>query len=144
MSVFTQIFLGSALLALCSLLHVASLVGATWMLANLAYKYRDLPAALHSALIITGAVAALILAHTVEVWIWAISLLLLGAVHSVTDAVYFSLATSTTVGYGDVVLEPDFRVFGAMAAVTGMLVFGLSTAFLVAILTRHFPSSRFR
>jgi hypothetical protein len=93
-------------------------------------------------LIITGAVAALILAHTVEVWIWAISLLFLGAVSNVSDAVYFSLVTYTTVGYGDVVLDPEHRVFGAMAAVTGMLVFGLRTAFLVAILTRHFPSAR--
>lgn len=113
------------------------------MLARLAYRYRDLPAALHSALIITGAVAALVAAHTVEVWIWAISLLLLGAVHGISDAVYFALVTYTTVGYGDVVLAPAFRVFGAMAAVTGMLVFGLSTAFLVAILTRHFPYARF-
>jgi Ion channel len=70
-------------------------------------------------------------------------LLILGAVANVPDAVYFALATYTTVGYGDVVLASEHRVFGAMAAVTGMLVFGLSTAFLVAILTRHFPSARF-
>lgn len=143
MTVFEQLFLGSALLALCSLLHVACLVAAAAVLAKLAYRHRDLPAGIHSTIIITGAVAALIFAHTVEVWLWAIALLLLGAVSSVSDAVYFSLATYTTVGYGDVVLGPHHRVFGAMAAVTGMLVFGLSTAFLVAILTRHFPSSRF-
>ena len=143
MTVFAQLFLGSALLALCSLLHIAGLVGAASMLATLAYRHRDLPAGIHSALIIAGAVAALILAHTVEVWIWAIALLILGAVAGVSDAVYFSLATYTTVGYGDVVLGPEYRVFGAMAAVTGMLVFGLSTAFLVAILTRHFPYARF-
>jgi len=143
MSVFAQLFYGSALLALCSLLHVACLVGAAAILAKLAYRHRDLPAGIHSAMIIIGAVAALVVAHTVEVWIWAISLFFLGAVHNVSDAVYFSLVTYTTVGYGDVVLVPEFRVFGAMAAVTGMLVFGLSTAFLVAILTRHFPSTRF-
>jgi hypothetical protein len=143
MTVFAQLSLGSALLALCSLLHVACLVGAAVVLAKLAYRHRDLPAGIHSVLIITVAVAALIVAHTVEVWLWAISLLVLGAVSNVSDAVYFSLATYTTVGYGDVVLGPEYRVFGAMAAVTGMLVFGLSTAFLVAILTRHFPNARF-
>jgi hypothetical protein len=142
MTVFMQLFYGSALLALCSLLHVACLVGGAAVLAKLAYRHRDLPSGIHSVLIITGAVAALILAHTVEVWIWAISLLFLGAVSNVSDAVYFSLVTYTTVGYGDVVLDPEHRVFGAMAAVTGMLVFGLRTAFLVAILTRHFPSAR--
>ena len=144
MTVFTQLFLGSALLALCSLLHVACLVAAVSVLAKLAYRHRHLPSAIHLALIITVAVGALALAHTVEVWIWAFSLLFLGAVTNVPDAVYFSLATYTTVGYGDVVLTPDFRVFGAMAAVTGMIVFGLSTAFLVAILTHHFPNARLR
>ena len=144
MTVFVQLFYGSALLAVCALLHVACLVGAAAVLAKLAYRHRDLPAGIHSAMIIIGAVAALVVAHTAEVWLWALSLLVLGALHDVSDAVYFALSTYTTLGYGDVVLAPGYRIFASMAAVTGLLAFGLSTAFLVAILTRHFPNARFR
>lgn len=139
----TQLAFGSILLALCSLLHIASLVGGEIICAKLCYRRPGLPDGLHLVLLITVAVAALVASHTVQVWLWAFALLALGAVHSVSDGVYFALVTYTTVGYGDVVLEDAFRVFGAMAAVTGMLAFGLSTAFLVAILTRHFPRARF-
>ena len=53
-------------------------------------------------------------------------------------ALYFSLVTFTTLGYGDIVLGEGLRIFGAFASVTGLLAFGLSTAFLVALMTRMF------
>ena len=53
-------------------------------------------------------------------------------------ALYFSLVTYTTLGYGDIVLGPDLRIFGAFASVAGLLAFGLSTAYLVALMTQIF------
>ena len=53
-------------------------------------------------------------------------------------ATYFSFVTLSTLGYGDIVLGPDLRIFAAFAAVTGLLAFGLSTAYLVAMMTRMF------
>jgi hypothetical protein len=143
MSVFAQLFWGSALLAVCSLVHIASMVGSELFCIRLSHRRRHLPEGIFSALLVTVAVAVLVASHTVQVWLWAFALMALGAIQGVSDGVYFALVTYTTVGYGDVVLDPQFRVFGAMAAVTGMLAFGLSTASLVATLTRHFPSARF-
>lgn len=54
------------------------------------------------------------------------------------SALYFSLVTFTTLGYGDIVLGEGLRIFGAFASVTGLLAFGLSTAFMVALMTRVF------
>lgn len=142
MTIFAQLILGSVLLGICALLHVSFLVGAAMLLARIGHRFAHLQHGLHTGLLIVGGTTALIVAHTVEVWIWALSLILLGAVHNFSEAVYFALVTYTTVGYGDVVLGPEFRVFGAMAAVTGLLTFGLSTAFLVAILARLFPNAR--
>jgi hypothetical protein len=100
---------------------------------------------LHAAVLLVGVLVALIAGHTVEVWIWAVALIVLGAVPTMSESIYFSLITYTTVGYGDVVLDPDHRIFGAMAAVTGLLTFGLSTAFLVAVVTRlFFPNAHLR
>ncbi len=85
---------------------------------------------------LTVSIAVVILAHTIQVWTWAFSFVALGAIDEFGRAIYFSLVTYTTVGYGDVTVGPKFRVFGAMASVTGLLNFGLSTAFLVGLFTR--------
>ena len=59
-----------------------------------------------------------------------------GTLPDLADAIYFSLVTYTTLGYGDIVVGSGFRVFAAMAAVTGLLNFGISTAFLVGLIGR--------
>ncbi len=74
--------------------------------------------------------------QTIQVWIWAFSFLYLSALPTLSEAMYFSLITFTTVGYGDITLGEGTRVYAAMAAVTGVLSFGLSTAFLAALTAR--------
>ena len=81
-------------------------------------------------------------AHTIQVWIWAGAFMALKVLPNISDAIYFSLVTYTTVGYGDVTVGGGFRIFGAMAAVTGLLNFGLSTAFLVGLFDRMMPGRR--
>lgn len=68
--------------------------------------------------------------HTVEIWSYAGLYLLAGALPDLETAVYFSTASFTTVGYGDIVLEPDWRIIGAIESANGLLLFGWSTAFL--------------
>jgi voltage-gated potassium channel Kch len=89
---------------------------------------------------ILGTFGLLVLSHTVQVWIWAIVLIWLEALPNLFEAIYFSLVTYTTLGYGDVVLSDNHKIFGAMASVTGLLNFGVSTAFLVAILGKILPN----
>ncbi|SHI49451.1 Ion channel [Shimia gijangensis] len=76
------------------------------------------------------------LAHTVQVWIWAKAFLLMGVIGDLNSALYFAFATYTTVGYGDLVLGPGTRIFGTFAGMSGILSLGVSTAFLVAVLSR--------
>ncbi|MGP3696979.1 potassium channel family protein [Rhodobacter sp. NSM] len=73
---------------------------------------------------------------TVNVWLWALSLRLFGVLPTLEEAVYFALVSFTTLGYGDLVLPQEWRIFGTMAAVNGLLNFGLLTALLVEAL-RH-------
>ena len=49
------------------------------------------------------------------------------------QALYFSITSFTTLGFGDVVLEPGWRLLAGMTATHGLLLFGLSTAFLVEV-----------
>lgn len=139
MSLIGQIFWGTALLSLCALVHVSMMAICIPLLTRAAkmieVKFPKLKFMYLSAL----GFALIVFAHTVQVWIWAVFFIGFGAFSDLATALYFSLVTYTTLGYGDFVLDPDIRIFAAFAAVTGLLTFGLSTAFLVGLIGRILP-----
>ncbi|NJS38157.1 MAG: two pore domain potassium channel family protein [Rhodobacteraceae bacterium] len=71
---------------------------------------------------------------TTGVWIWAFALRGLGAFATLEEAVYFTLVAFSTLGLGDVLPPPEWRIMAVMAAVNGFLSFGLLTALLVEAL----------
>jgi hypothetical protein len=135
MSVFPQIVLGSAILVLCTFIHIAAEV---WLARRLRSKSiaDRIATARHVFIVCSATVLALLASHTVQLYVWAFSLYVMGALPWYEEPIYFALVTYTTVGYGDVTLPPDFRIFGAMASVNGILAFGLTTAFLVNFFPR--------
>jgi hypothetical protein len=85
---------------------------------------------------IFSVVLGLMLIHAVEVWLYAGAYLLIGALNDLETAVYFSTASFTTIGYGDVVLDRQWRLIGAIEGANGLLLFGWSTAFLFSVISR--------
>ena len=83
-----------------------------------------------------GAVVPLLFGHLAQVALWAGFLVLLGALQTYDDAFYFSLVTFATLGYGDILLSPGYRIFGALAATCGSLMLGWSTALIFAAISR--------
>lgn len=86
--------------------------------------------------LLVGAALWMLLGQTLVVWLWAFLLLSLGAFVALEPAVYYALASFTTVGFGDVVLGSDWRVLGALISAHGMISFGLATAFLIEFILR--------
>src|SRR5438309_102416 len=90
----------------------------------------------HVILIVTGGVGAvgLLLAvlHGIEAAIWAAAYVWLGALDSLQDAILYSLDSMTTRGASGLMLEPHWQMMGALEAADGMLLFGISTAFIFA------------
>lgn len=74
--------------------------------------------------------------HTVEIWAYAWLFVEVGALHSFDEALYFSTTTYSTVGYGDIVLPPDWRLVGAIEGANGIILLGWSTAFFVSVVNR--------
>ena len=66
--------------------------------------------------------------------VWAIVFILCGEFHEFGIAYYHSAVNYTTLGYGDVVMSPAWRLLGPMEAADGMLMFGLSTALVFAVI----------
>jgi hypothetical protein len=69
---------------------------------------------------------------TLEIWLWAACYYVLGVTGDFETALYFSAATFSTVGYGDVVASADWRLLAALEGVSGFMLIGWSTAYLVA------------
>jgi len=83
--------------------------------------------------------AALILAavHGLESALWASAYWGLGALNSLTDASVYALATMTTFEIPGLTMPPRFQMLSALEAMNGVLLFGISTAFLFAVIQAH-------
>jgi hypothetical protein len=139
MTIAVQIFWGSVVLGICSLIHIAIIIWSTSLLKILGPKLLRYSARVRFGVLLGKAFSFVIVSHTIQVWVLAFSFVISKAIPHIGDAVYFALTTYTTLGYGDIILDTDFRVYGAMASVTGLLNIGLSTAFLAGILGRLLP-----
>ena len=99
-------------------------------------------------LVSTGLV--LMMLHVVEITVWALTYRALPAItelETMEKALYFSMVTFTTLGYGDITLGPEWRVLSGIEAMNGIVLFGWTTALLFSVLQRtwvlsHRPASR--
>ena len=78
----------------------------------------------------------MILLHLIEITVWALVYVWREALPDLATAMYFSGVTYTTTGYGDLVLPNDWRLVGAVEALTGILMCGWSTGFFFAVASR--------
>ena len=84
-------------------------------------------------------VVFLLVLHVIQVVCWAIVYIKLADspdISTFQDAVYFSMVTYTTLGYGDVTLTGDWRLLSGIQSMNGILLFGWSTALLFAVVQR--------
>jgi hypothetical protein len=72
--------------------------------------------------------------HLVEIGIWAVFYLTLVLFEDFETSFYFSLGSYTTIGYGDVVLPKQWRLLGGIEGISGVLLCGLSGAFLFVLI----------
>jgi Ion channel len=89
----------------------------------------------NTAAIVTGALFVM-LVQTVNVWIWASVFYFVGAFSEFEPALYFSLVSFSTVGFGDITLSHDWRLLSGLTAAAGFLSFGWSTAYMVELVRR--------
>jgi hypothetical protein len=87
-------------------------------------------------IIVSGATLLALLAHLVAIAIWALVFALCGEFPHLPAAVYHSAVNYTSLGYGDVVMSAAWRFLGPLETADGMLMFGVSTAMIFAVIQR--------
>src|SRR5262245_46165531 len=78
--------------------------------------------------------------HLMAITVWALFYLWRASMPDLQSALYFSAVTYATTGYGDLLLPQEWRLLGAVEALTGILMCGWSTGFFFAVVSRMFET----
>jgi hypothetical protein len=92
--------------------------------------------------IVTLTISFALAAHLVDIALWAVLFVFCGEFPRLGTAYYHSAVNYTTLGYGDLIMTPSWRLLGPLEAADGMLMFGVSTA-IVFTLTQRLIEARF-
>ena len=130
---------GSALVALTVLIHTGGLILIAAITPPVAKYFGFHNHAVGRTLVMTGTVLGLLGLMTLEIWVWALAYSLLGVSRVFADALFLSTAMYSTIGYGELVINPYWNLLTALEGVNGFLMIGWSTAYLVGAATRHGP-----
>jgi hypothetical protein len=118
--------------------HAVAL-GATVQFIRREYQFRRAGVGFWTDVAIMAGVTLLaLIAHMVEIAIWAVLFDACGEFTGLAPAFYHSAMNYTSLGYGDVVMSVSWRLLGPLEAAVGLLMFGVSTAMIFAVMQRLF------
>jgi hypothetical protein len=135
---FWELVLAFSIVAVCLVLHVASIVVMGDWLVDQRDKRTKPIRAIGYIVLLVAAFSAIIVLHMIETAIWAMFYYVRGLFPDFETALYFSITSYTTIGFGDVVLPRAWRMLGGIEGISGVLLCGLSTAFVFTIVNALF------
>jgi hypothetical protein len=74
------------------------------------------------------------LGHLLEMGFWAVLFMICREFSDFETAFYHSAVNYTSLGYGDLIMSPSWRLLGPLEAANGALLFGVSTAMVFAVM----------
>jgi hypothetical protein len=133
---------GAPLIVLSVVMHA---IGLALIRAGFARAFADRQVArglsvLRFAAVMGVAVSLITLLHIAQAAAWAAAYVLLGALPGPPQAMLYSIGAMTTYGHAAVYLAPHWQMLGALQALNGVMLFGLSTAFLYGMIQHAWPS----
>ena len=81
-------------------------------------------------------ILGLFVLHGIEIWFYAFVYIVIGSVHGLREAVYFSTITYGAIGYSDAAMVERWRLVSAIEGINGIILIGWSTAFFVTLTAR--------
>jgi hypothetical protein len=105
-------------------------------------RVRHVPSVRRRAGLLLRLFVCIVLLHLLQVGLWAVVFSRADELPTLEKVVYFSITTYTTVGFGDVVVGPGWRVLAGIEGLTGVVPVGWSTAFVFAVVNRKYEHRR--
>src|SRR5262249_32720254 len=90
----------------------------------------------HNVTATMGVMLILLAALLGQIAVWAGAFLLCGALPDYATAFYHSAVSFTTLGVGDIVMPPRWRLLAPLAAASGVLQFGMAASAMFAVTNR--------
>ena len=106
-----------------------------WVLLLKRWQHKRLPRTLSVFIVGTSSFYATCL-HGFEALMWAGAYCLLGVLDDRKDAMLYSISVMTTVGGSNLRLDPHWQLMGSLEALNGWILFGLTGAFLFAVIQK--------
>jgi hypothetical protein len=128
-----QLTVGAVCCLINIAIHAAIMAWVVTAARRASHATARLGARQHHIAVMSAAVLVLLVAHALEVAVWAIVYRLVDLV-PVGDGFYFAFVNYTTLGYGDILPNPEWRMLGPITAMNGVLLFGWSTAVIFEVL----------
>jgi hypothetical protein len=139
-AMLAELSVAAMIVFVCLLLHVAGLLlMGEWLIRRREYMEQQ-GARTRYGILMVLLFTGIMLLHLTETSLWAVFYYTRALFKDFETALYFSLTSYTTIGYGDVLLPQRWRLLGAIEGVTGVLFCGISTAFIFAVMSAMFQS----
>ncbi len=132
----SQLLLGSALVCATIIVEVSFIGMASAALSRVGNRLTTGRKLMKFMLALLAVVLWMLAAISIGVWIWASAFLVLGQFQELETALYFSVVSMTTLGYGDIVIGKEWRLLSGLIAANGLILFSLATAFFIEFISR--------
>ncbi len=131
------IAIGTLMIVLTTAIHAMCMV-ITLRVLERRTGHRRMTLKSQRLLVVSGTVLLFFAAALLEVSVWAAAFVILGAISGLEPALYFSMVTYTTLGYGDILLSEQWRLLASFEAANGIMMFGWTTALVIAVVQRTY------
>ena len=129
-----ELLLATAMVILVVFLHLMGLALLWRALRSHTIVFRSLR--ILPLTLLLSATLGLIVLHTIDIWLFTGLYLYLGVFRTLEQSLYFSTVTYSSLGYGDVLMPIEWRLLGSIECPVGVILLGVSTAFIITLLTK--------
>jgi hypothetical protein len=133
-----NILIGCLLIIITSLIHTII----TRIVFTIVQKKEHMQSPIRRIVHVDVVILIIIMATLIESAAWAATYIYVGSIQQFEEALYFSLVTYSTLGYGDVTLDSSHRLPSAFEAANGVIMLGWSTAIVVAVIQKVYTKSK--
>lgn len=134
-----QLLAAAGMMLVVTLTHALGLTAISKTLRLRTERLKDMDFSWRSLALTAGMALMLLLLHTVEIFVFAAFYIIVGAIETLDEALYYSAAAYATLGRTGEFFPEAWRLIGAFEALIGFLMIGWSTAFITSKTNRLMP-----